>query len=72
MKDQLVDYMIEINKDPELMAKHKVDAKKAAEDFGLNADDIKLITDKNNQEIEKRCLKSGAFEKNAININFTY
>ena len=68
MKDRLVDYMTEINKNPELMANHKADPKKAAEDFGLEAGDVKLITDQNSAEIEKRCVKSSS----PIQINFTY
>lgn len=55
MTDKLVEYMVEVNKNPEALAKHKASPEAAAKEFGLEDCDVKLITDNNVDEIQKRC-----------------
>jgi hypothetical protein len=55
MKDKLVEYVVELNTNPEALEKHQANSKTAAQEFGLEQEDVKLITDENVDEIKARC-----------------
>ncbi len=57
--DKLVQYMIALNEHADLLAKHQQDPQAAAEAFGLDKHDIKLILDENDDKIIKRVEKAG-------------
>ena len=63
MADPLVEYLVELNNDSDKLAKHDADPKKAAQDAGLSEADVKMIADKDYDEIKKRCITA---EQSAI------
>ncbi|MDP2562302.1 hypothetical protein [Psychrobium sp. 1_MG-2023] len=55
MTDLLVEYVLELNSNPEALAAHEANPEQAARDFGLDEADIQLILDQDVAEIQKRC-----------------
>lgn len=66
MSDKLVEYMLELNSNPEALEAHNLDAESAARDFGLNEEDVSLIVAGDVEEIKKRCDSSPLDTSNAI------
>lgn len=66
MTDRLVEYIIDTAENPELMAKHNANPKKAAEDYGLSPEDVKVVTDDNVDEMKRRCDAIGVKAKNTF------
>jgi hypothetical protein len=54
MANSLEDFLIELDTNSELMQAYKDDPVGTAEQYGLSEEDVKLIKDKNWEEIEKR------------------
>jgi hypothetical protein len=54
MANSLEDFLIELDTNSELMQAYKDDPVGTAEQYGLSEEDVKLIRDKNWEEIEKR------------------
>ena len=54
MANSLEDFLIELDTNSELMKAYKDDPVGTAEQYGLSEEDVKLIKDKNWEEIEKR------------------
>ena len=55
MTDKLVEYVVELNTNPDALAKHQANSEAAAKAFGLDEADVKLITDENVDAIKARC-----------------
>lgn len=55
MTDLLVEYMVELNSNPEALAAHEANPEQAARDFGLDEEDIQLVVNQDVAEIQKRC-----------------
>jgi len=55
MTDKLVEYVIELNTNPEALKKHNENPERAAADFGLDKKDIAVISNQDTQEIKRRC-----------------
>lgn len=55
MADQLIDYMVKVNEDPRLLARHNRDPEQAARDFGLADGDIALIKNRDPAALKARC-----------------
>lgn len=53
-KDKLVDYIVELNADAKMLAKHNADSEGAARAYGLSDDDIELVKSQNHDEIKAR------------------
>lgn len=62
MADPLLDYMVKISEDPDLMSRHNSDPAKAARDYGLNEDDIQVITSGDPVKIKQRCAVDDPFD----------
>jgi|GEM_PF-3130333 len=69
MTDTLVDYMLELNSNPEALAQHEANPEEAARAFGLDESDIQLIIDQDTAEIERRC-DSSTTETKGLMISF--
>ncbi len=70
MTDLLVEYMVELNSNPEALAAHEANPEQSARDFGLSEDDIQLLVDQNTDEIQKRCDSSSIDTKGTMIIFF--
>jgi len=66
MTDKLVEYMVELNTNPDALKKHDADPIKAAADFGLEDKDIELIKNQDVEEIKKRCESSSIDTKGTM------
>ena len=55
MQDKFFDYMMKLNTDSAMMAKHNADPQAAALEFGLGADDAALIAGGDSAAIRNRC-----------------
>lgn len=55
MTDKLVEYIIELNENPEALEKHNADPEAAASEFDLDDADIEIIKNQDVEEINKRC-----------------
>lgn len=53
-KDKLVEYMVELNSNADLMAKHNADPAAAAKAYGLDSHDINLIVNNDFEAIKER------------------
>lgn len=71
-EDRLVGFLIELNKDPKLAEKYKASPKEAAQEYGLDADDVKLLEENNTEEINKRLGKKGIEVKGMFLLNNIY
>ena len=56
-QDKLVDYIVELNADANLLAKHNADPEGAARAYGLSEDDIKLVVSQDHDAIKARFAK---------------
>lgn len=54
MSDKLVEYILEINANPELLEKHMANPEETAIKYGLLPEDVALITSEDKEEIKKR------------------
>lgn len=54
MSDKLVEYILEINANPELLEKHMANPEETAINYGLLPEDVALITSEDKEEIKKR------------------
>jgi hypothetical protein len=54
MAKSLEDFLIELDTNSDLMKAYEKDPVGTAEQYGLSEEDVKLIKDKNWEEIEKR------------------
>lgn len=54
MTDKLVDFVQELDQNPELQEKYRSDPKTVAEGYGLNAEDVELLLSNDIDAIEKR------------------
>ena len=54
MANSLEDFLIELDTNSDLMKAYEKDPVGTAEQYGLSEEDVKLIKDKNWEEIEKR------------------
>lgn len=66
MTDKLVEYMLELNANPEALEAHNVNAEDAARAFGLDESDIELIKSGDVEEIQRRCDSSSLDTSQAI------
>lgn len=55
MIDPLVEYMVSLEQNNALMAKHNENPMQGAMDYGLDAHDVQLIADNNFSAIKQRC-----------------
>ena len=53
-QDKLVDYIVELNADSEMLAKHNADPEGAARSYGLSEDDVELIKAQDHEAIKAR------------------
>ena len=58
-KDKLVEYVLEVNKNKDLLEKHEKDPEAAARAYGLDDKDVKLILSEDYDKIEKRFKQAG-------------
>ncbi|NQY63663.1 MAG: hypothetical protein HRT38_07980 [Alteromonadaceae bacterium] len=72
MTDRLVDFIVELNKDPQLVENYKISPRQIAEDYGLDSDDVKMLEDNDQEAIMKRCDKKGVEIKGMIMLEETY
>jgi len=72
MKDRLIDYMVELNGDPELMAQFKENPRQAAQKYNLYPEDIALLAEQKQSDIIMRCSKITASDQASVNVNFIY
>lgn len=70
MTDTLVKYMMELNTNPEALAKHEANPEQSARDFGLSEDDVKLIASQDVAAIQKRLDASPLDTKGTMVIGF--
>ena len=70
MKDKLVEYVVELNTNPAALEKHHENIEKAAQDFGLEESDVKLMTTQNVDAIKERCASCESDVKNHIVLFF--
>jgi len=70
MTDKLVEYMVEINSNPEALAAHKAKPEQAAKDFGLSEEEVQLIAEQNVDQIQQRCDSSSIDTKGTMVIFF--
>lgn len=54
MSDKLVEYILEINANPELLEKHMDNPAESASDYGLPAEDVELIANDDKEAIKER------------------
>lgn len=54
MTDKLVDFVQELDQNPELQEKYQTDPKTVAEHYGLSAEDVELLLSNDIDAIEKR------------------
>lgn len=54
MAKSIVDFLIELDTNSQLMEAYKKDAVATARNYGLSGEDLKLIEDKNWDEVSKR------------------
>ena len=66
MKDKLVEYVVELNTNPAALEKHHENIEKAAQDFGLEESDVKLMTTQDTGAIKERCASCSSDTKNHI------
>ena len=69
MHDKFHEYMMQLNTDTNLLAKHNANPETAALDFGLSADDAALIAGGDTAAIKKRC---GDFDSAAAEMLVTF
>jgi len=69
MTDKLVEYMVELNTNPEALQNHNADPIKAAADFGLDKNDVELIKNQDVAEIKRRC-ESSSIDTKGVMIGF--
>ena len=55
MHDKFQEYMMQLNADSTLLAKHNANPEMAAQEFGLSSDDVALIAGGDTAAIKKRC-----------------
>ena len=53
-QDKLVDYIVELNANADMLAKHNADPEQAARDYGLSEDDIELVKSQDHEAIKAR------------------
>jgi len=66
MTDKLVEYVIELNTNPEALKKHNENPEIAAADFGLCETDVSIIANQDTEEVKKRCASSTKDVKNTM------
>lgn len=66
MKDKLVEYVVELNSNPAALEKHHENIEKAAQEFGLEESDVKLMTTQDTDAIKERCSACTGDTKNHI------
>ncbi|WP_150139033.1 hypothetical protein [Candidatus Enterovibrio escicola] len=54
MSDKLVEYILEINANPELLEKHMANPVESASDYGLPTEDVELIANDDKEAIKER------------------
>lgn len=54
MAKSIVDFLVELDTNSKLMEAYKKDPVATAADFGLSGEELKLIEDKNWEEVSKR------------------
>lgn len=69
MTDRLVEYIIELNENPDALEKHNADPEAAAANFGLDEADINLIRNQDVEEIKRRC-ESSSVDTSGTMISF--
>ena len=70
MKDKLVEYVVELNTNPAALEKHHENIEKAAQEFGLDESDVKLMTTQNTSAIKERCAACESDTKHHIIMFF--